>query len=58
LIFVRMTGWMTLLARSAAAKDAELHSLDDAISLASVMDRIREQMRQVRRQDQDAAAGW
>jgi hypothetical protein len=24
LIFVRMTGWMTLLARSAAAKDAEL----------------------------------
>lgn len=24
LIFVRLTGWMTLLARSAASKDAEL----------------------------------
>ena len=24
LIFVRLTGWMALLARSAAAKDAEL----------------------------------
>jgi hypothetical protein len=24
LIFVRLTGWMTLLARSAAPKDAEL----------------------------------
>ena len=29
-----------------------------AISLAPVMDRIREQIRQVRRQDQDAAERW
>jgi hypothetical protein len=33
LIFVRLTGWMTLLARSAASKDAELPVLRQEVTV-------------------------
>jgi hypothetical protein len=35
LIFVRLTGWMTLLARSAASKDAELLVLRQEVASCS-----------------------